>query len=322
MILAGDIGGTKTLLALFTHNGEVLKQQLYASASYANFSDLLANFISDIDNDSLTACCMGVAGPIIHGDCSTTNLPWQLRKQAISDQLAGIPVHLLNDLEATAWGVLHLSDQDFVDFNPNAQARQGNIAVLAAGTGLGEAIISWDGDQHHVMATEGGHTDFAPHTEQEIELLRYLIAKYPNHVSNERVISGEGLINIYQFLKATGYAPAQDDIEKKMAQGDIAAVIGEAGMRGSDALCEQALTMFCRLYGAEASNLALKCLPYGGIYLAGGIAAKILPFLINSDFMSRYQAKGRFYDLLQTIPVKVCINPEVGLLGAFSYAIK
>ena len=321
MILAGDIGGTKTLLALFSHNGDVVKQQLYASANYANFSDLLANFIRNIESN-ITACCMGVAGPIINGDCVTTNLPWHLKQQSISEQLSGIPVHLLNDLEATAWGVLHLSEQDFVDFNPNAQARQGNIAVLAAGTGLGEAIISWDGEQHHVMATEGGHTDFAPHTEQEIELLRYLIAKHPDHVSNERVISGEGLINIYQFLKSTGYAAVQEDIEKKMAQGDIAAVIGEAGMRGSDALCEQALHIFCRLYGAEASNLALKCLPYGGIYLAGGIAAKILPFLINSEFMARYQAKGRFYDLLQTIPVKVCINPEVGLVGAFSYAIK
>lgn len=324
MILAGDIGGTKTLLAIFSASDATscIKKQHYASAAYTSFTDLLADFLTGVDCTQINACCMGVAGPIVNGDCITTNLPWVLRQQQISEQIDTPAVYLLNDLAATAWGVLSLPEQHFVELNPNAQWQQGNIAVLAAGTGLGEAIIAWDGNHHHVMASEGGHTDFAPRNAQEIELLRHLMEKHPDHVSCERVISGEGLINIYQFLKKTGYAPAQAHIEQSMANGDIAAVIGEAGVAGSDALCVEALGLFCRLYGAEASNLALKCLPYAGIYLAGGIAAKILPFLEKSEFLPSYLAKGRFLSLLQKLSIKVCTNPEAGLLGAVSYALK
>ena len=321
MILAGDIGGTKTILALFKENA-CLKKQQYASADYASFSTLLADFLNDVDIKKINACCMGVAGPIVNGDCVTTNLPWLLSQQAISEQLDIKQTTLLNDLAATAWGVLSLPEQDFVSLNPDARPQQGNIAVIAAGTGLGEAIIAWNSAEYNVMASEGGHTDFSPTNAQEIELLRYLMDKHPDHVSCERVISGEGLINIYQFLKDTGYAPVQANIEQQMATGDSAAVIGMAGVVGSDVLCVEALSVFCRLYGAEAGNLALKCLPYSGIYLAGGIAAKILPFLENSQFMSRYLAKGRFLSLLKEIPIKICINPEVGLLGALSYAAK
>jgi glucokinase len=324
MILVGDIGGTKTILALFASSDttSVLKKHYYASADYASFSTLLADFLSDIDSQQITACCLGVAGPIVNGDCSTTNLPWVLHRHVIHSQLGIAQVTLLNDLVATAWGVLSLPEYEFVSLNPDARVQQGNMAILAAGTGLGEAIIAWNGSQYHVMATEGGHTDFAPTNEQEIALLRYLMNKHPDHVSSERVISGEGLINIYQFLKDIGYAPAQAAIEQQMATGDKAAIIGTAGNAGSDALCVATLNIFSRLYGAETGNLALKCLPYGGIYLAGGIAAKILPFLQNSEFMARYLAKGRFLSLLKGIPIKICTNPEVGLFGALNYAAK
>ena len=324
MILAGDIGGTKTVLALFTDSNisSCLKKRYYASADYASFSELLADFLGDMDSQQIIACCLGVAGPIVNGDCSTTNLPWILQRQAIHAQLGIAQVTLLNDLVTTAWGVLSLPEHEFVALNPETRAQQGNIAVLAAGTGLGEAIIAWNGTQYHVMATEGGHSDFAPTNEQEIALLRYLQNKHPDHVSSERVISGEGLINIYQFLKDTGYAPVQETIEQQMATGDKAAIIGTAGSAGSDALCVAALALFCQLYGAEAGNLALKCLPYGGIYLAGGIAAKILPFLQTSEFMPRYLAKGRFLSLLKEIPIKICMNPEAGLFGALNYAVK
>lgn len=323
MILAGDIGGTKTILALYDVAGEnCLSKQQYTSTHYAHFSDLLNDFLCDHATQAITACCLGVAGAIVDGVCSTTNLPWQLNQQAISKQLGIAHTTLLNDLEAAAWGVLNLPEQHYVSLNPQAEYKQGHSAILAAGTGLGEAIIVWDGEKYTVLPCEGGHTDFAPRNAQEIELLRYLMAKHPQHVSYERVVSGEGLVNIYQFLKETGYAVAQNSIEQQIAQGDKAAVIGSAGVAGTDSLCVEALSLFCRVYGAEASNLALKCLPYSGIYLAGGIAAKILPFLAQSDFLASYLAKGRFSELLSKIPVKVCTNPEVGLLGALSYATK
>jgi glucokinase len=227
---------------------------------------------------------------------------------------------LLNDLEATAWGLLDLPERNFVELNPNAQIQQGNIAVVAAGTGLGEAIIAWDGVGHLVLASEGGHADFAPTSEQEIALLQFMLEKYPEHISCERLISGEGLVNIYLFLKHINHAATKPETEQQMTERDPAAVIGEAGIAGNDALCVAALQLFCRLYGAEAGNLALKCLPYGGVYLAGGIGAKILPVLQQGEFMHGFLAKGRCRPVMQKISVKVCTNPEVALLGALSYA--
>jgi glucokinase len=325
MILAGDAGGTKTILALFEiEDGGFLslKKQQYSSRNYQTFTELLASFLSDADCGQIIAACIGVAGPIVNGDCETTNLPWVLTKKAISEQLGTQNVWLLNDLEATAWGVLDLPEQHFVELNPDAQWQPGNSAVVAAGTGLGEAIIVWDGTTHHVIATEGGHTDFAPNNEQEIALLKYMMEKHPEHVSFERLISGEGLNNIYQFLKTHKYAPALPETEQKMTKRDPAAVIGEAGIEGNDVLCVEALSLFCRLYGAESGNLALKCLPYAGIYLAGGIGAKILPFLKKGEYLHGFLAKGRCRSILQKISVKVCTNPEVALLGALSYAEK
>jgi glucokinase len=325
MILAGDVGGTKTILAFFEAEGDsyqCVKKQQYASADYQTFTGLLTLFLSDVDCLQVTAACIGVAGPIVNGDCETTNLPWVLTRKAISEQLGTQNVWLLNDLEATAWGVLDLPEQHFVELNPDAQWQPGNSAVVAAGTGLGEAIIAWNGTTHHVIATEGGHTDFAPNNEQEIALLQFMMKKHPEHVSYERLISGEGLINIYQFLKTQKYAPVLPETEQKMTEHDPAAVIGEIGIEGSDVLCGEALALFCRLYGAESGNLALKCLPYAGIYLAGGIGAKILPFLKKGEFMRGFLAKGRYRSILQNISIKVCTNPEVALLGALSYAEK
>jgi glucokinase len=218
--------------------------------------------------------------------------------------------------------LLDLPEHNFVELNPEAQPKQGNIAVVAAGTGLGEAIIAWDGINHLVLASEGGHVDFAPTNEHEIVLLKFMLEKYPEHISCERLISGEGLVNIYQFLKHSNYAQVNPEIELLMTERDPAAVIGETGVAGSDALCVEALKLFCRLYGSEAGNLALKCLPYGGVYLAGGIGAKILPVLQQGNFMEGFLAKGRCRPVLQKISVKVCTNPEVALLGALSYAKK
>ncbi|MDP1774641.1 MAG: glucokinase [Methylobacter sp.] len=323
MILAGDVGGTKTILALFdVEGGEVkcLKKEQFSSAHYPTFTELLASFLTDADCPQITAVCIGVAGIVINGRCETTNLPWVLSCKEIGARVNSENVWLLNDLEATAWGLLDLPEHNFVELNSDAEPKQGNIAVVAAGTGLGEAIIAWDGNKHLVLASEGGHADFAPTNEQEIALLKYMLEKYPEHISCERLISGEGLVNIYQFLKHINYAPANPETERHMTERDPAAVIGEAGVAGSDALCVEAVKLFCRLYGSEAGNLALKCLPYGGVYLAGGIGAKILPVLQQGDFMRGFLAKGRCRPVMQQISVKVCTNPEVALLGALSYA--
>lgn len=325
MILAGDVGGTKTILALFEAEGDglrCLKKEQFPSAHYQTFIGLLESFLNDMDDAPITAVCIGAAGPIVNGNCEATNLPWVLNRVEIGECVKTQNVWLLNDLEATAWGLLESPEQSFVELNPDAQWRQGNNAVLAAGTGLGEAIIVWGGANHHVIASEGGHTDFAPNSEQEIALLGYLREKYPEHVSYERLLSGDGLINIYQFLKQTEYASVQPEIEQQMTESDPAAVIGEAGIAGSDALCVEAVKLFCRVYGAESGNLALKCLPYAGVYLAGGIGAKILPVLKKGEFMRGFLSKGRSQAVLQKISVKVCTNPEVALLGALSHAMK
>lgn len=322
--LAGDVGGTKTILALFvTENNDVncLKKQQFSSADYQTFAELLNDFLADVDIQ-ITAVCIGVAGTVVDGRCETTNLPWTLSSKAIGERVQSQHVWLLNDLEATAWGLLDLPEHYFVELNPDAQHSQGHKAVLAAGTGLGEAIIAWDGIAHQVLPSEGGHVDFSPTNEQEIALLRHLLKRYPEHVSCERLISGIGLVNIYQFLKHSNQYPINLEIERQLIERDPAAVIGEAGVVGSDILCLAALKLFCRLYGVESGNLALKCLPYGGIYLAGGIAAKILTVLQQGDFMQGFLEKGRCRAVLQRISVKVCTNPEVALLGALAYAKK
>jgi glucokinase len=325
MILAGDVGGTKTILALFDVDGEevkCLRKEQFSSAHYPTFTELLARFLTYADCPQITAVCIGVAGIVANGRCETTNLPWVLSSKEIGERVNSQNVWLLNDLEATAWGLLDLPEHNFVELNPDAQSKQGNIAVVAAGTGLGEAIIAWDGSKHLVLASEGGHADFAPTNEQEIALLKFMLEKYPEHISCERLISGEGLVNIYQFLKHINYAPTNPETEQRMTERDPAAVIGEAGVAGSDVLCVEAVKLFCRLYGSEAGNLALKCLPYGGVYLAGGIGAKILPVLQHGNFMRGFLAKGRCRPVMQKISVKVCTNPEVALLGALSYAKK
>lgn len=324
MILAGDVGGTKTILALFNVDKDgyqCVKKERYASADFATFNELLRLFLDNSDQALISVVSIGVAGPIVNGDCHATNLPWLLDRSDIGQCAGTEQVFLINDLEASAWGLLVLPEHQFVELNPDAEVLQGNHAVIAAGTGLGEAIMACDGSQYHIIATEGGHSDFAPRNEQEIALLSFMLAKYPEHVSYERLVSGEGLVNIYRFLEQSGAYIADATIEKQLLEQDAAAVIGEIGVAGGDGLCTEAVRLFCRLYGAEAGNLALKCLPYAGVYLAGGIAAKLLPVLTTGHFMDSFLAKGRCRKLLQGLSVKVCIEPEVALLGALDYAL-
>lgn len=324
MILAGDVGGTKTILALYAvQQGAVacIHKQQYASQQYTCFTDILTAFLANISG-AIESACIGVAGPIVDGDCRATNLPWHIIRADIAAQLQTPNVTLLNDLEAAAWGALSLPDDDFVELNAQAERRTGHVAILAAGTGLGESLCCWDGQRYHVMPSEGGHVDFAPTNETEIKLLQYLMQQYAGHVSYERVVSGMGLVNIYQFLKQSGFAVEQTDIAEKMAAGDMGAVIGEAGVTKTDALCTETLRLFCRIYGAQAGNLALTSLSYGGVVLTGGIAAKILPFMTQGDFMQGFLDKGRYQAVLADFSVKICTNPEVALLGALHYALR
>lgn len=324
-ILAGDVGGTKTILALYSYSQDqgwfIERRQQFASHEFASFDRLLSIFMAANPGFKLQAACFGVAGPVIGGDCRTTNLPWELKSGEIGVLLQTQRVKLLNDLEAAAWGIVHSSTDELIELNPDAvHGVGGNIAVIAAGTGLGEAILFWDGQKYHVIATEGGHCDFAPNDARQDALLAYLRAHYAGHVSCERLVSGEGLRNIYQFLKDSGFAEESDVIRQQMQDQDPAAVIGSNGVTAQDPLCTEALRLFCSLYGAEAGNLALKCLPYSGVYLAGGIAAKILPALQRGDFLQAYLDKGRFASVLSNIPVKVCLNPDIGLFGAAKFA--
>ena len=326
MILAADIGGTKTILALYQSNQEgwsCASIQTYASADFESFDRLLDEFLGAECCQNIQAACFGVAGPVINGDCQATNLPWRLDREKLVERLGTENIRIVNDLEASAWGILDLPEQQFVELNTITDTEASdNIAVIAAGTGLGEAILCRNGKDIRVLATEGGHTDFGPNSDQEIELLKYLRKKYQGHVSVERLISGEGIYNIYLFLRDSGAAPESEKIKLRMESQDRAAIIGEAAVANEDVLCIETMRLFCKLYGSEAANLALKCLPFGGVFLAGGIAPKILPCLQDKYFMQGFLDKGRYAPLLQKIPVRVCLNQQSALQGAFSYALR
>ncbi len=319
MILAGDIGGTKTVLALYQplDDGglQCQREQTFPSQEFAQLDEILTAFLPD--QASVSAACFGIAGPVVNQRCQTTNLPWLVDAGQLKRQL-GIPrVHLLNDLEAMALGMLALPGQDLVELNPNARPQAGNIAVIAAGTGLGEAILHWDGERHSPIATEGGHCDFAPQTGQQDLLLAYLRQHYPEHVSYERILSGPGFSHLYDFLRDSQFAlpcPAVSDSNTR--EIDRNAVISRLGLHDEDALCTEAVRMFVEIYGAEAGNLALKSLAVGGVFIGGGIGPKIRPKLENGIFMQAFKNKGRFLPLLDTVSVKLSLNPHTPLIGA------
>lgn len=323
MILAGDIGGTKTVIGLFEAAGnrlQAIRDETFPSRNYDTLEEILSRFLRSESRASLRAACFGVAGPVIEGQCKTTHLSWVLDEHRLAEALRIPQVKLLNDLEATAFGMLHIEPADLHVLQPGLP-RTGNIAVIAAGTGLGEAILYWDGTRHHPMATEGGHTDFAPRNDLEVELLRYL-QREAGHVSYERVLSGPGLFNIYRFLRDSGFASEPDWLRTRIATDDPGSAISEIGLAGNDALCTKALDLFCSIYGAEAGNLALKAFAIGGVYIAGGIAPKISSKLQDGTFIRAFADKGRFTDLLRSIEVKAAVNPRTALLGAAHYAIR
>lgn len=317
MILAGDIGGTNARLAYFQpQNGHLrlVSERVFPSREHNEFGEIVGRFLHD-SGAHPEAACFGIAGPVRNGRVETSNLPWVIEQARLADQFHLPSTLLINDLEAIAWGIGALGTADLVPLNHVGGSASGNQAVVAPGTGLGEAGMFWDGNRHHVFACEGGHTDFAPQGELQIELLKYLTARF-GHVSYERILSGPGLVNVYDFLRDSGCGKESADLAEAMKQGDPAAAISRAALDGSNALASKALDLFLTVYGAEASNLALKVMSTGGLFLAGGISPKILTKLKEPTFMQSFLNKGRMRPLVESMPVQVVINEKVGLLGA------
>jgi glucokinase len=320
-VLAGDIGGTNTRLAVVNVSDPQPRIELktnYPSQEYSSLDLVLAAF-SETHQHPLQAACLGVAGPVHGQTASITNLPWQLETGEIAAQLNLEKVSLLNDLEATAWGLRTLQDSDLYTLQTGASPSSGNAAIIAAGTGLGQTGLYFDGLQHQPFACEGGHTDFSPQTELDMALLRHLLKKY-DHVSWERVVSGDGLVNIHTFLCELRQSAAPDWLQQWMREGDAAAAISSAAQQGRDPVCAEALDLFVHLYGVEAGNLALKLMATGGLYIAGGIAPKILEQLKDGRFIQAFHAKGRMRTILERIPVSVVLNDDTALQGAAVFA--
>ncbi|MFA6921656.1 MAG: glucokinase [Gallionella sp.] len=314
-VLSGDIGGTKTRLAIVSVEGtriSIEHEASFASQAYQKFETLLSEFLSGVDVPCNAA--FGVAGPVQGRVVQTTNLPWIIDADVLQRQFGFASCTLLNDLEATACGLPALGTEDLLTLQAGAENALGNTAVIAAGTGLGEAGLYWDGVQSQPFATEGGHASFSPATELEFALLRHLQQRH-QHVSWERVVSGMGILSLHDFLRAYRQVPAPDWLIDEMQSGDVAAAISSAALAGRDELCIETMDCFVRLYGAEAGNLALKIMSRGGIYLGGGIAPKILPLLQNGVFLEAFLNKGRMRPLLEAMPVRVILNDRAALYG-------
>jgi len=321
MILAGDIGATNSRLGLFEIEGERLVRvtsQRFENRSYTTLDQVLDAF--SIDQQRITNVCMGVAGPIFADQANITNLDWDLDVSGLSKRFPGSSVALLNDVEATAYGVPLLALNDVFTLNGGTPDPHQPIALIASGTGLGECILLRSGSSVTAIPTEAGHSDFAPNDDLETEFLSHMRRRF-GHVSLDRVLSGPGLFFMYEFLKITGRGEETSEIAARIACGDPSRVIAEAALNGESELCSQALDMFVAIYGAEAGNLALRTLARGGVFVAGGIAPKIRNKLGDGTFMRAFTAKGRMAPLLATISVNVILNDDTAMLGAANFAM-
>jgi glucokinase len=323
MFLAGDIGGTKTNLAIYTYEGGTdrlvaKKVAAFPSRDHGTLAEIIRKFLGD--EHSIQQACFGVAGPVKNGKVQVTNLPWIVDAAALQAELGIAQISLLNDLEANAYGINTLLPEELLPLNPQCEVRQvGNRALIAAGTGLGEAGMLWDGVSHRPFASEGGHASFAPNDSIGDELLIWLRKKH-GHVSWERVLSGMGMKNLYAFFRERSGVTEPDWLAAEFKDGDLGAVVTKAALSGKDSVCLEALDCFTRNYGAEAGNLALKVLALGGIYIGGGIAPKILPKMQSSIFLDAFTHKGRLSPLLQATPVYVILNDKTALQGAAWFA--
>ena len=323
-LLAGDIGGTKTLLALYDERDGAFtetRRQRFDSGAFRGLGEMIVAMLGS-EVESVDRAAFGIAGPIVDDTCKATNLPWVVDARALERELDIERVRLLNDFQAVALGVPSLGADDVVVLQDGDVEPDGPIAIIGAGTGLGQAIVVATPTGPRVLPSEGGHTDFAPRNELEIDLLRFLQKRH-GRVSVERCVSGQGIVSIYEFLIETGLERESPAIRAKMAEHDDGAVIGTAAIEGSDAACVRAVRIFTSLYGAEAGNLALKVLPTGGLFIAGGIAPKLLPFMRDRDlFLAAFLTKGRMSPLLERMRVAVITDTNVGLYGARNVAFR
>jgi glucokinase len=322
MILAGDVGGTSTRLAIFSVQGTRVTASamtVFRSRELASLRDAVRQFMAAQDG-AVEAACFGVAGPVVGGRAALVNVSWTVDARELATELGLSTVGILNDLEANAYGVGGLEATDFVPLNPGASACDGNAAIISAGTGLGEAGFYWDGSVHRPFACEGGHADFAPRDDEEAALREHLVKRYA-HVSYERVLSGPGLHNIYTFLRERAGGDEPGWLTDAIRTLGGPAAIANAGLDGTSETCVKALHRFVSFYGAEAGNLALKLMASAGVYVGGGIAPKILPKLLDGTFMQAFTAKGRMTPLMETIPVRVIRNDTTALIGAARWTL-
>jgi glucokinase len=316
-ILAGDIGGTKTTLAVYAVEQppqiSLIREASFPSRRYDSLETVIKEFLAN-SSERIEAGVFGVAGPVFDEQVITTNLPWRVTTAGVAAVMGCDRVRLMNDLETTAYGALFLPSHEFHTLNAG-KPRRGHRAVIAAGTGLGQAFLFWDGARYRPAATEGGHVDFAPRDEREVELLQFLRKEY-SRVSYERLLSGPGLFNIFSFLDQALHKPVAADVRERLQTEDPAVVIGQAGVTGLCGTCVEAVDIFLGLYGAQAGNLALTVMSVGGVYVGGGIITKLLPRLAEGAFMRAFVAKGRYEQFMAEIPVCIILNPAASQFGA------
>jgi glucokinase len=324
MILAGDIGGTNARLAAFETEGNRLQcvvEKIYASKQHSGLPEIVTDFVKT-EGIPAQSACFGVAGPVRGGRSKISNLPWVIDSRELASQLRLRSVGLINDLEALAYGLDALESKDFVTISEGACDSEGNMAVVSAGSGLGEAGLYWDGFRHHPFACEGGHTEFAPKNDDEVELLQYLMKKYGHqHVSYERILSGPGVLNVYEFLRDTGKEEEPDWLKQQLSTSlDMPALISQLGVSKKAPICDRTLSIFVSIFGSEAGNCALKMMATGGVFVAG-IAGKIVARMKEPAFMESFLDKGRMKALLETVPIKIVLNDDSGLIGAARFTL-
>lgn len=314
--LAGDIGGTKTLLSISSADERALMlQKSYQSAAYAGLAEMVDEFLAEAGLRDIAAACFALAGPVTGRVVKLTNLPWVVDGDALAARYAIKHVVLINDFEAVGYGVAALQDADLLTLQAGAEQAQGARLVVGAGTGLGVAWLSSQAGAYRVHPSEGGHMDFAPADDIQCLLLRYLQHRH-GHVSYERIVSGPGLVSIFEFMRDTLLATPSPQLLEAMRLGDAAAAISQFAQRDDEAIARMTVDLFLSVYGAFVGNLALAVLPRGGIYVAGGIAAKMAAQMQGGEFMNAFLSKGRFGELLGTLPLHIVLNPNVGLMGA------
>jgi glucokinase len=317
VILAGDVGGTKCNLALFSEKGGKLRpifRERFASKEFAQFDRIVKEFARvaapHLNGEPITAAGFGIAGPVINNMVRATNLPWIIEAEHLRKELAVPTIALVNDLGAWGYSLEYLQPEDFLVLNPGRPEPGGTRALIAAGTGLGQSILAWHGGRYHVLPSEGGHSDFAPHTEQQIELLRFMRRRYPQ-VSWELILSGRGFRTLHEFIAPQVKHPSFEDPD-----ADPAPEITRNALNLSCPVCRDVLDLWTAIYGSEAGNLALKVLALGGVYVAGGIAVKILEKMKDGTFFHAFKDKWKFEGLLANIPVSVVVNESAPLIGA------